>query len=167
MESAVARSGLAQAARRAVDAAQERPTDALAAALDVLDRAEDDLEAQAYASWAAGFAHRELNHLPDADAFLARAVHLALLLGRRDIAVGARTTRALALANLGRADDGLAELDSALPDAQGAELGRVQMQRALILQRQGRLVEALAGFDAPLPELIAADDRLAEIRLRV
>ncbi|HEU5267211.1 MAG TPA: hypothetical protein VFU35_10950, partial [Jatrophihabitans sp.] len=156
-----------RSARGAVDAAQERPTDALAVALGVLAGAEDDLEVQALASWAAGFAHRELNHLPDADAFLARAVDLALLVGRRDIAVGARTTRALVLANLGRPDEGLAELDRVLPDARGAELGRVQMQRALILQRQGRLAEALAGFAAALPELIAAGDRLAEIRLRV
>ncbi len=159
-------SGLLIAARRAVDAAQERPADAMRNARALLS-GDAGSEVVATVHWAVGLAQRELNRLADADASLALAVRLADEGGHRAVAAGARTSRALALVYLGRTEAGLAELDRAERASTGIEQARAQMQRGLILQRLGRLPAALDAYAAALPGLVTANDRIWEVRLRI
>jgi len=154
-------------AQRAVETAQHQPHATFEFAVQLLAGQPPSPEVEATACWAGGLALRELNRLPEADKYLSRAIDVATAAGLPRVAAGGRTTRALVLTNLGRADAGLAELDLAEPALDGAELARVRMQRALIMQRLGRLDEALLGFEQALPGLVAGNDRLAETRLRI
>ena len=167
MTSLVDGAELIDAARRAVDAAQERPAEALDTALDILARAGGVAEARAYALWAAGLAARDLNDLVLAERQLRAAVTEADALRLDRVCAGARTSLALVLLNTGRPDDALRELDHAESIAVGAERGRVLMQRGLVRQRQGDLTAAFAAFDTALPLLAAGGDELAETRLRI
>ncbi|MEV6850366.1 CHAT domain-containing protein [Actinoplanes sp. NPDC051411] len=71
---------------------------------------------------------------------------------------------ALVLAEAGRPDRALREIDAAAPALQGLPAARLTMQRALILDRLSRFDEAMAGYTSAIADFRRFGDSLWEAR---
>lgn len=137
-------------AQRALDLVDSDPAAALALALRVLEADDIDDVDRAMATWAQGWALRELHELDEASACLAEAVALARSLGMSNVVVRASVSLALTRMYQGDSSTALSILDDVAPAAAPADLVHVLLQRALIEHRLGDQSAALSGYFAAL-----------------
>ena len=147
-----------------VDLVYRNPAEVLTTASETLSRPDLDGAEHTNARWARGFARRELGDLEGAEDDLRVALELAAT--HLPPTAASRIATTLALVLVYRGDPAGAErlLDDAEPDAAGADLGHLWMQRALIAHRRGALDAALDGYEAALVIFADLGDDAAEAR---
>src|SRR5918999_2140858 len=164
MSTHVPKQTMPEQAREALRLAEADPGRSLVLAASITQRAldEQDLEAAAIAERAWGLAtlHMSEESLDSAFGHLRAAIKLGRRARSPALAAEARMTLAFALTVHGRAQQGLRELDRALPQLTGVARARAQAQRGAILYALDRFDEALAAYRAALPVLRRAGDRL-------
>ena len=151
-----------ESARDALRLADASPSEAavLAAATVRRARRNNDGVARAVAEQAWGQALRHRGDLDRAVAHLRRAVRCAEEAGARDVEAEARLSLAYLLADRGRAEQALAELDRVLTTLDDMpSRARAFAQRGGVLLDLGRHAEALDHYREALPVLRAAKDR--------
>ena len=150
-------------AHEALRLAEAAPADAVALAAATVRRARrsGDAVACAVAERAWGLALRQRGDLGGAVVHLQRGVRCAEQAGDDPVAAEARLTLAYSLAERGRAEQALDEVDTALAAlADGPGRARALAQRGGILLDLGRHAEALDHYRRAFPALRAAGDTL-------
>lgn len=143
--------------------AVSRPQDALLAAHSVLAGHPSVYDAS-LAHHAIGIVLRDRGDLPGAIAELRKGVRLARTSGRPEREVDVQATLGLALAWMGRSQQGLAVLNRAVAASRGGMTGRVLMRRASLLGGMGRFHEAHQDLSRALPYFRRAGDTVWEAR---
>jgi len=153
-------------AERAHDAVQEDPNLAAATADQALRqaRAERNLDAEAAALHALGFAQYELGHA-GAIRTLRAAVRVAQRGGHLRRAAYARRTLAGSLAHAGRMRDALREIDAACAGSRGLDRARAEVVRLAVIGRTGTVPGSLAPAGRALRLLRRHGDEIWEARL--
>ena len=156
-------SGLASEALRLVEVDPRRATTVAQSAATAATATADRLS-YATAQRALATAYRRLGELDRSERLLRQTVAFALRHGLRVAAAEARMSLSYVLVELGQPRKALREVDTAITDLDGVDLGRARAQRALVLQRIGDVAAALAEYDAAVPALRAHGDDLWETR---
>src|SRR3954468_3569945 len=153
-------------AERAHGTVQDDPQLAAATAERALRqaRAERNLDAEAAALHALGFAQYELGHA-GAIRTLRAAVRVAQRGGHAQRAAYARRTLAGSLAHAGRMRDALREIDAACAGSRGVDRARAEVVRLAVIGRTGTVPGSLAPAARALQLFRRHGDQLWEARL--
>ena len=143
--------------------ALSRPNDALVAGRSVL-ASQPGPYAASLAHQAIGIVLRDHGDLPGAIAELRKGVRLARASGHPEREVDVQATLGVALAVMGRSQQGLALLDRVVASSQGGTTGSVLMRRAFVLKHLGRFYEAHQDLSRALPYFRRVGDTVWEAR---
>ena len=151
----------------AADLAFSDPVRARALAESARSAANGDVEPVAVAEQALGLASLSVGRLTDSERHLRLAIEVAEGADLGATAAKARGVLGYVLTLTGRTDEGLREMDRAMPELTGAAAARLRMQRALVLTEASRFDDAAAGFTDALDTLRrAGGDDLIEATIR-
>ena len=143
--------------------AMSRPHDAFLAAHSVLAGRPSSYDAS-LAHHAIGIVLRDRGDLPGAIVELRKGARLARASGRPEREIDVQATLGVALALMGRSQQGLAVLDQAVETSRGCPAGEVLMRRGGILLYLGRVHEAHEDLSRALPYFRRAGDTVWEAR---
>ena len=154
--------------QRALDAAQQRPHQAIAWAREILDDPKAAPDERAAAAWAEGRAHSELNQVDQACTALAAGLTTARDAELRSLAADIGISLAACLLTRGDTDGARAELERAERDLGDLpSRGRWIMQHGFVELHLGHLDAAERLFDEAEPLLRPGVDDQARARLLV
>lgn len=140
--------------------ADPRRTIVLATAIVQGANARRDFVTESVAERALGIAAFHLADLDAAVRHLRSAIRLADRAGSAEQAAEARIRLAFALSIRGRPQQGMREIDAALPHLHGPARARAAAQRAAIFNLLGQFDDALIGYRTAVPALRRAGDDL-------